>query len=228
MEDQSDRAFRSGNGIPPHLYKAVAEILARNLHPEIIDSFMEACLRESGLIKARAPNSRTRHKYIVKREGVNRIIETCRIDASGQLCPTEAEYAGCVSKYDEHGNKIEHAYFDADMNPCHNGYGVIRWRAEYDDLKREVAFTYLDFDARPCLGPHGHATRKTSYPESNKMEVTFFDTDGKPCPGPRGYPHIMFEYKANGCVKKQFYKGDDGQWHPLDTSGDYIPPPFEM
>jgi YD repeat-containing protein len=94
---------------------------------------------------------------------------------------TKSGYSSINARWDDNGNKIEIAYFDARGDPTiDQSQGSHKARMTYDERGNIINAVFLGTNGLPMLHMNGYASLSAKWDErGNQIELAFFGTNGK-------------------------------------------------
>jgi uncharacterized protein YuzE len=109
-------------------------------------------------------------------------------------------YAETRIKYDERGNVVEWACFDASGKPCVNNDGYAKSTAKYDDYGNKVEWACFGLRDEPAIDQSlgNHMVKHTYDERGNIIASEFYGINGKLCLVKYGYAKTTVKYDERG------------------------------
>ena len=138
---------------------------------------------------------------------------------------TNYGFARRTLKYDNRGNIIEQAYYDAEGNLYATNMGFAIVRTAYNQQGKKTEETFYGTDDKPCIGATGYACATFNYdPKGNPSEVNYFkylNNKMDPTLNICLVSKEVYEYDdSNNCIGIKYYdvKGRPALWNNQYTS----------
>ena len=136
------------------------------------------------------------------------------LDEHGDVFNCKFGWAWEEYTYDEWGNPVYSAYFDAEGNPARDKDGKHAVKASYDQYGNMIQWTALDENGDPVCTKNGYAQRSYRYDAQGLLvSQTSFDTDGLPA------------YDEHGIHELRNFNDEYGRpcrWECYDPEGNLI------
>jgi hypothetical protein len=165
------------------------------------------------------------HVYGMRQEHDARglVVRQTWLDEQGRpVLHARTHVASSILTYDEDGNRIEEAYFDAAGRPCLSWNGFHKIAVQYDERGNPVGEAYFDTNGKPCLHRQGFYRGRGRYDErGNRVEETLFDEKDRPCLNKSGVHKLTASYDEHGNGVEQASFGTAGR-PCLDRKGFHL------
>ncbi|MBR5710570.1 MAG: TIR domain-containing protein [Thermoguttaceae bacterium] len=132
-------------------------------------------------------------------------------DMNNKPCQCNLGYYKYSIKYDNHGRKIEEAYFGADNKPSlfKNVYAKVT--RKYNEYDKVIEKAYFGTDGKPCICDDGSSKTTYKYDELQHLtEIAYFGVDNKACLCKEGHAIFALKYDIHGKITEEAYFGTDG------------------
>ncbi|GHT91393.1 serine/threonine protein kinase [Spirochaetia bacterium] len=117
-------------------------------------------------------------------------------------------------KYDEHDNRIEVAYYNANnqLRITTNEYAKITYA--FDDRNQEIERRYYNENGKLFVNPEeGYAIQKSEYDNrGNNITISYFGVSEKSVKGKHGYATRIMEWNALGGMIRSTYFDEQGSF----------------
>jgi len=157
------------------------------------------------------------HRLEEEFDDQRRTLTSRTIGPTGQLVVNDNGWAVRKRRYDDAGNQIETAYFDAQDRPTHSAMGVAAERFTYDARNRQVAVAFFDRDGKPVFSrPLGYSGVRVTYDDrDNEAAVEYLDPLGQLLAPELGYAVERNAYDEQG--RRTRFRVFDGAGKPTLT-----------
>ncbi len=149
------------------------------------------------------------------------LVETCYLNAEGELCISHMDHARSTARYNEVGQVVEHTTYDTQGKLCATSNGEAITSKHYEERGHLCIAAHYNEQGELCqLTYGGFAILVEQTDESNRpLELRFLDTEGNPCVNSGGNARHTFRYDKHGNLVEEASYGLDGKLCVNTTDG---------
>lgn len=161
-------------------------------------------------LKPMVPPGHVAHRVEFQHDTAGRISAWMNFDVKGQPIPGSVDESVVRIRYDQRGNMIEYANFDA-SGKAFDVAGFQKITHEYNDRGLRVKTSYWAVDGKPANGLQGIHRTETIYDErGHKSGERYFTADEKPTMDVIGVHRYVYRKDARGNIlEERFFDTSD-------------------